>query len=215
MRKQERKINSKLSNMVKMHIYNNLKQYTIISILFFIGILIGVIFVNQQTIEAKQEMENSFISVIESLKNGYEVDFNSLLRSVVIENVLIAFFIWFMGCMVIGIYVVYGIVVFRGFTLGYTISSILFTFGIGKGVLFCFLTLFLQNVIIIPSIFALSVSGAKLYQSIMKNKKRENIKIEIVRHTIFSLFVLIFLLIASLVEVYGSNFLLSVCINWF
>lgn len=215
MRKQERKFSGKLGNMVKMHIYHNLKQYTIVSILFFIGILIGVIFVNQQTVETKQEIGTSLINVIDNLKNGYEIDFNGLLRNVLIDNVLIAFLIWFMGCMVIGIYVVYGIIVFRGFSLGYTISSVLFTLGAGKGMLFCFITLFLQNVLIIPSLFALSVSGSKLYQSIMKDKKRENVKIEIVRHTIFSLFILIFILIAALVEVYGSNFLLSVCVNWF
>ncbi len=63
----------------------------------------------------------------------------------------------------------------------------------------------LHNIIFIPTMLATSVSGVKLYQSIMKNKDRENIKIEIIRHTIFCALMLILMIIASLIEVYGST----------
>ncbi len=55
----------------------------------------------------------------------------------------------------------------------------------------------------------------KLYKSIMKDKRRENIKIEIIRHTVISIVSFIFLVVASLLEVYISTNLLMVCIQFF
>ena len=60
-----------------------------------------------------------------------------------------------------------------------------------------------------------SVSGLKLYKSIIKDRRRENVKIEIVRHTIFSILVLIMLIIASLIETYISTSLLQTVIGLF
>ena len=53
--------------------------------------------------------------------------------------------------------------------------------------------------------FAICVSGVKLYKSIMKNRQRENIKLEILRHTIFCGIMLVFMLISSIIEVYLST----------
>ena len=62
-------------------------------------------------------------------------------------------------------------------------------------------------------------SGAKdvaaLLIAIMKDKRRENIKIEIIRHTAFSFFILVALMLAALIEVYASNSFLSLCISYF
>ena len=72
----------------------------------------------------------------------------------------------------------------------------------------------LQTIFIIPVIFALGVSGIKLYKSIMKDKRKENIKGEIYRHTIFSGIMSIVLIISSFIEVYISSNLVLVCSNW-
>ena len=63
----------------------------------------------------------------------------------------------------------------------------------------------LQNIIFIPVLFALAISGIRLYKSIMKERTRENIKIEILRHTIFSLILSVMLVLASFIETYVST----------
>lgn len=73
----------------------------------------------------------------------------------------------------------------------------------------------MQNVIFIPCILALAVSGAKLYRAIVKDKRRETIKLEITRHTIFSVILLGCLEISTLVEVYISSNLLHICAKFF
>lgn len=98
--------------------------------------------------------------------------------------------------------------------MGYTISAFISILGIQKGLAFTISNLLLQNIIFIPAILAISVSGFKLYKSIIKDKRRENIKIEIIRHTIFSCVMLICLVIASIVEVFISNNLLKIIIKY-
>lgn len=75
--------------------------------------------------------------------------------------------------------------------LGYTISAVVLTLGSGKGLLFVLSYLFLQNIIFIPSLFALTISGTKLYKAIMQDRRKENIKIEIYKHSMFSIIILV------------------------
>ena len=123
--------------------------------------------------------------------------------------------LWFFGTTVIGIPVVFGIVVYRGFCLGYTISTCITVMGLSKGILFVLILLLLQNILFIPAILALAVSGFKMYKSIIKDRDKENIKIEVIRHTIFSLIMLILIVIASIVEILISTNVLKELIKYF
>ena len=99
--------------------------------------------------------------------------------------------------------------------MGYTISALAMSFGSTKAIVFALLTILLQNIVFIPAILAESVSGIKLYKSIMKDRRKENIKLEILKHTIFSLFILIAFILSSIIEVYISNNILMIFINYF
>jgi len=214
MKKQEKRTN-KILTIIKEHIYKNIRQYAIVSIFFLIGIIVGVIFVNHIDVQTKEQIGNYVTTFIECLKTDYQIDSINLLKNVIANHIAFAFILWFMGCTIIGIPVVYAMLIYRGFSLGFTISSIMFTLGTGKGILFCAITLLLQNLLIIPATLALAVSGIKLYQSMVKDKRKENIKIEMLRHTIFSILMLFLLIVSSIIEVYVSNNMLSLCISYF
>lgn len=87
--------------------------------------------------------------------------------------------------------------------------------GIGKGILFVLISIFLQNIIFIPAILALAVSGFKLYKSIVKDNRKENVKLEILRHTVFSLLMLVALIVSSLIETLISTNLIEIFIKYF
>ena len=83
-----------------------------------------------------------------------------------------------------------------------------------SGIIFVITSILLQNIIFIPAVLALAVSGMKLYKAIIKDKKRETIKLEITRHTVFSLIILIVLEISAFIEVYVSTNLLGLCAKY-
>ena len=123
---------SRLKEFILTHIENNLKEYLIVTIIFFIGIIIGVIFINNTSENQSSEITNYIGSFIGDLKENNNVNDLLLLRDSISKNVLLAIFLWFMGSTVIGISIVYLTVCFRGFCLGYTISSIILTCGTRK-----------------------------------------------------------------------------------
>ncbi|MCI9177908.1 MAG: stage II sporulation protein M [Clostridia bacterium] len=203
------KKNSKILAILIKHIKDNLKAYLIVSSILLIGIILGVLFVNSLPQEKSQEIQTYLTDFTTSVKDGNAIDNGQLLKKSITNNIILTLLMWFVGSTVIGIPIVLGIVAFRGFCLGYTISSVIAVWGIGKGTLFFVCSMLLQNLIFLPCMLALAVSGIKLYQSIMKDKRKENIKFEIFRHTIFSIIIFLFLLLSSFIETYISTNLLT------
>lgn len=209
------KKSSKLASILLQHIKDNLKSYLLVAMILLIGIVIGVLFVNNLQEAQSQEVQNYVDEFVTSLQNGTSIDTGKLLRSSMKSNLLLAVVMWFAGSTVIGIPIVLGIVWYRGFCLGYTISALIAILGVGKGSLFFATAILVQNLIIIPCMLALAVSGIRLYKSIVKDKRKENVKGKIVKHTMFSIMMLIFLMIASFLETYLSSNLFMLCIQFF
>lgn len=196
---------SKFGTILYNHIVNNKRGYLILTILFFIGLIIGVFFINNAQDTQIEEINNYLNEIVNNVKSYASIDYGNLMKQSLTSNFIIIILLWFGASTIIGIPIVYGTIIVKGFSIGYTISSIISCFGIGKGIAISLSIMLLHNIIFIPTMLAASVSGMKLYQSIMKKKDRENIKIEIIRHTIFCAFMLILMIISSLIEVYGST----------
>ena len=132
MRNLGKKKYSKTKEVLITHIKNNTKQYSIVLLLFLIGMIFGIIFVNNATQIQIEEVTVYLNEFVNSLKTNAQIDRGMLLKDSLISNFLLVFALWFVGSTVIGVPSVYGIVIYRGFCLGYTISSVVATFGIGK-----------------------------------------------------------------------------------
>ena len=205
----------KIKDMIITHIITNKREYVLILILFIIGIFSGVLFVNNVKEEQFTNISNYINNFIEKIKSLESIDNLQLLKASLWQNIGVALLICFFGTTVIGIPVVFGLIIYRGFCLGYTIASCIAVLGTSKGLAFILSNLLLQNILFIPAIIAIAVSGFKLYKSIIKDKRRENIKVEIIRHIIFCGIMALVLVVASLVEAFISNNLLKIVVNYF
>ena len=141
------KYNSKYSNELRKillkHINTNARDYLILSIFFVIGVMAGVILINNSDAQSKAEISGYINSFIETINNeGYVIDKTKLIQVSIIENIKLVAIIWFAGSTVIGIPLIYIITSYKGFCMGYTISAIISSLGIGKrNVIFNFITL--------------------------------------------------------------------------
>lgn len=205
----------KICSLITKHISDNKKEYILITLIFLVGIFLGVMFINNTNEQDANEIKTYLLGFIEKLKNTEKLNNTVLLKESLKQNILLGILLWFFGTTVIGIPLVFGLIIYRGFCLGYTISTIIITMGIGKGMIFSFIILLLQNIIFIPAIIAIGVSGLKLYKSIIKNKNRENIKIEVLRHTIFSGIMLLVLCVSACIEILISTNFLKKIIKYF
>ena len=155
---------------IKEDIINNAKSYFIVLIIFAVGVFLGVMFINQMQEKSKIEQYiNTYVDETKGLENG---DYLSELQNDIFSNVGLVLALWFAGTTIIGIPIVFGIILVRGFCLGYTIASCVFVLGRIKGIIFILITILLQNIIFIPAIMILGVSSIKLYKSIIKDRRK-------------------------------------------
>ena len=200
-----------IKKVIEEHITRNIRTYFILIIIFLLGLIIGLIVVNNSSEEQETEITNYINTFKKKKKNGSKLDYFKLLKSSFGNNLFLVIILWFMSLAVIGIPAVYGMVGYKGFCMGYTISSVVMTLGTGKGIAFVLSSMLIHNIILIPCMLAVAVSGINLYKSIMKDRRKENIKLEIIRHTVFCLIMLAIMAIGSLIETYiSSNLLVGV-----
>ena len=208
-----RKRKNEIFTTIKEDIVNHAKAYFIVVIIFTVGLFLGVLFVNKT--ENKSEIEkyiNSYIDETKQIQNGNYFD---ELQKDIRSKITLTFFLWFAGTTIIGIPIVLGIILFRGFCLGYTIASCIFALGKVKGLIFVIITVFLQNAIFIPALMILGVSSIKLYTSIIKDRRKENIKVSILKHSIVSIMVMIVLIVSAIVKIEISYRMIVNLIKYF
>lgn len=208
-----RKKKSEILNIIREEIANNIKSYILVVILFIVGLFLGVLFINQAE-DQKNIIQyiNTYIDEIKMLENKSTI---MQLKEDIRSNIFLTFLLWFAGTTIVGIPIVFGIIMIRGFCLGYTISACVIALGKIKGLIFIILTIFLQNLILIPALLFLGVSSIKLYKSIVKDRRKENIKISILKHSIISIIILIILIIASLIKIEISYNLILLFAKYF
>lgn len=191
------------------YIKQNKREYTLVVMLFIIGIIMGVIWINKSNQWQTEEISIYINGFVKNMKENTQINQLELLKQGLVTNLILVVTIWFVGSTVIGLPIVCTMVIYRGFCLGYTIASAMLILGT-KGILFSLSSLFIQNILFIPSLLALAVSGIRLYQSIVKDKRKENIKLEITRHTSFCLFIAIVIAVSVVLEVYVSTGLMQI-----
>ena len=208
-----RKRKNEIFTTIKEDIVNHAKAYFIVVIIFTVGLFLGVLFVNKT--ENKSEIEKYINSYIDETKQIQNANYFDELQKDIRSKITLTFFLWFAGTTIIGIPIVLGIILFRGFCLGYTIASCIFALGKVKGLIFFIITVFLQNAIFIPALMILGVSSIKLYTSIIKDRRKENIKVSILKHSIVSIMVMIVLIVSAIVKIEISYRMIVNLIKYF
>lgn len=152
---------SKIGTILSNHISNNKRGYLIVTILFFIGLIIGVFFINNATDTQIEEINTYLNELVSNVKEYENIDLFSLLKQSIVSNFITIILLWFGASTIIGIPVVYGTIIVKGFRIGYTISSIITCFGLGRGILISLSIMLLHNIVLIPAMLGASVSRSK------------------------------------------------------
>lgn len=184
------------------------KTYITIILLFILGICIGVLYINTVNKEKIDTLSVYVNDLVKNIKETKQLDNQNALINSIIKNCKDIGIIWILGCTIIGSYLIYIILIYDGFKLGYSISTFICILGTKKGIVFSLASLLLQNIIYIPIIFLIAESSIKMYKQTYKN--RANIKREFIRHFIILLICLFFGVVASFIEVYFSTKLLKI-----
>ena len=214
MKRQTKNISS-IKNIARTYLLDNSKKYILVTVIFLIGIFGGVILVNNSAEETTAQISNYITGFINKFKTTENINSGDLIILSIKRNIILALFLWFAGTTVIGLPVVFILIFLRGLSLGYTVSALTCALGTLKGILFSIISLILQNILFIPAVLTIGVSSIKLYKSILKDRRRENIKVEILKHTMVSAMMICVLMISAFIENSVSFTILQKTIKYF
>ena len=114
---------SKIKNTIIQYAKNNSKEYILVVLIFIIGVFIGVMFINNCTEEQETTIVTYITEFIEKFKSIETIDKGNLTITSIKNTIILTVIIWLAGTTVIGLPVVLGLILFRGFCLGYIIYS--------------------------------------------------------------------------------------------
>lgn len=134
----KRKKNNFIRNLIIEHINENSKSYILLILIFFIGLSIGIICINNTNEEGQNQISsyiNNFTNVLKSEEN---VNINNVLIESIKNDITIVLLLCLLGSTVIGIPLIYLIILYKGYSFGYTIASIFACLGRNKGKYYLF-----------------------------------------------------------------------------
>ena len=198
-------MNKVLLNYVK----NNKKLFFRLLFFILIGIIVGVIYFNVVLEDVEREEISVFVLNTQTrLKENVDINYIRLLINSIKKNTFYIFLIGMLGLFVFGNLLVYLILIFKGLSIGFTISTFLYSFSFSTEFILLIILCIFQNIVIIPSILLISEKSEKLSKSI--KEKRINLRDELCKHIIIMSILIVLSLLVSLIEIYISmNFLIA------
>ena len=97
--KENKRIN--IRNTVYQHLTNNSREYILVTLIFIIGIFLGVMFINNAQETQMSEITSYINNFVEKLKNIQELNNMQILKTTILENIVLAITLWFFGTTVI------------------------------------------------------------------------------------------------------------------
>ncbi len=189
------------------------KLYIRISIVFFVGIFLGVTCINNLDIEIMEKLKIYFKNFQNAIINIQDAEIGTLFINSFFSKFKYISIIFILACTIIGGFFIYGLILYKGFSLGYIISAILKVYGIKKGIVFALSTLAIQNIIYIPCIIFFAVYSINFCKMI-KNRN-VNIKLLLLKYFIIFVIILIISSIASTAELLVSYKILKNSQNFY
>lgn len=190
------------------YVEKNIKEIILITLIIFIGLIIGIIYINSLTDENISKVDSHVNSVVDYIKElnceESKIDNTVILFTNLKRNILYIMLIGLFSLCIIGLPIMYLLIGFKSFSLGYTMSAILATLGTRSGIIFICSSMILHNIIYLIGIYLISISGIDLYKEIVVNKS-ENIRLKIISHIIFIVISVLISVFAALVETFISN----------
>jgi len=198
------RIRIKQGNMFTKHISEHKMIYFMLLLLFIIGFIIGSINAAFVREEVKMESQNYILDFVESLKTQ-EIDNEILFQESINANIKPIIYIMLFGLVIIGIPFIFIYLGIYSYSIGFTVTSILSSLGISKGIAFIFTLMIPQEIILIPTIIVIAVN-AILFSKVILNSRNINLKTELIKYTCVFIIGMLLALGISLFETYvGSN----------
>lgn len=194
------------------YLKENMYVLIFVSLVLVIGIIFGSVMVNKLPEQHNTLLAEELNFYFEVLDETPSVDRLNILKQSFFSNGQFILIAWLAGLTVIGIPVVIVMLFTRGVILGFTVGFI-FNHTSFRGLFFAITAIVPHNLVIIPAFLLVSVASISfssvIFMKVIKNKSI-NIAPYFVNYGIMSIFILLGIGLASIIEAY----IIPVILKW-
>ncbi|CAM3963631.1 stage II sporulation protein M [Lederbergia lenta] len=205
------------SNLITRHIRDYSSIYTFIMVLFLMGIIFGAVLVNSLSAPQKEDLFYYLNQYFTKVSAGETASSEELFKLSLLHNIKFTGLMWVLGISIIGFPLIFILIFIKGIVVGFSVGFLVNQMG-WNGLLLSFVSLFPQNLFIIPVI--IFIGACSVGFSMMLIRKifiRKSITFQLT--PIFSKYILAFiaavaiLTIAASVEAYIAPALMKTIIT--
>lgn len=188
--------------------------YLLILLLFALGLALGVYGAQRLHGDQVQEL-GLFLDQFMIQAGTMEIDAIKALQDFFYRHVVVIVAVYLLGITVIGIPVILGIIVTRGFVLGYTVSFLAGTKG-AQGIALICAAVLPQNLILIPALLLAGVAALSFAVLLIRRFNNSALTIwpSFVGYSGLAIVVLLCVAAAGLIEVYLTPYLVRLAANY-
>ena len=161
--------------------------------------------------DTDKNMVKEYITIFMKDIYSNNIDYIEVLKTTIFSNIFLVILIWLLGISVIGIPIIVFLYLFNSFTLGFTISSFILTYGY-KGIIFSILYIFPNEILKYFCYTLLIVNSIKISKKLIVSiVKKEPLYFNKTINRYFKILMicLFLIVVASLYEVYGIPFIFN------
>lgn len=152
---------------VKLFHKDHLPFYLFVFVLFATGIVFGAVMVGALTLEQKQDLARHMSGFFLTVEQGGGFDASASFQQSLMLHLKWIFLIWVLGLSVIGLPLVFALDFLKGVLVGFSVGYMIGQYS-WKGMLFVVVSVFPQNLVIIPAIVVTSVSATAFAVHLVK-----------------------------------------------
>lgn len=165
-------MNKGIKAIIVRYIENNLGSFILLIMAFTIGVSAGAFTVNALSETQRVELNNYFRGFLD-LYNNQSIENTVIFNQSLVNNLKVVLVMWFLGATVVGIPLIFILIGIRGFITGFSVGFITNCIG-ASGILFSAISILPKDVLIVPCLLGLGVSGINFSRDILKSRTKKN-----------------------------------------
>lgn len=185
---------------IQEHLEKYGKSYLLLFIFIVIGVIIGILGLNNSSQSSKEQIISYLNNKVVGIEKG-NISYLILLKNSIWKKIQFFIFLVFLCLSILGKYGAISLVIFKGFTIGYSVASSVMTFGVGKGILMSLSLTLLTEIMLIPTIFYTIITSLQMFND-CSYQNYESKRQLILKYVVKLLCIIIIIFLISLIETF-------------
>lgn len=196
------------------HMEENLLLYVFTTVLFIMGVVFGSLVASALSVEQRQDLLGYLYHFFNGLKQDSITDPHTAFKHSVVHHLKYVGLMWLLGLTIIGVPFVLVLVFLKGIVVGFTVGFFVRELS-WKGLGFALVSVFPQNLLIVPATIVVSVSSIGFSLLLLRNRfiqRRGTIFPHFASHSLLVVTMGTILVLASLFEAFVSPKLMQLVV---